>query len=235
MYNPYTAYRVTGTWEDHASYSEGGTDYPLGYGTPLYAPASGRLVNNGWVGSAGRRATLYLDTPVARAVPASTTVMYGGTREGTGNMHAIVFQHAKGYLGDGHYYQGDLIGFSGASANGVNYGGDVHLHTHGLDAGGSRVDWLKFQGSAVAAVDQTPILEEDEMIWDVLQAISASNAPDGKGRPWLIVAPGYVRPITAAHWPTIQKRLKVNVIPAAAAEYDIIRANALQGTTADDI
>ena len=170
MQNPWG--RVTGTWEDHASYSEGGTDYPLGYGTALRAPASGNLVNNGWVGSAGRRATFYFDQAVKRVVPPSRTRMLGGYVEHNCDMTALVFQHAKGYLGNAHFAAGALIGYSGASANGVDYGGDVHLHIHGQCIHGARVDFMKFIGSGTAGGGTTPIEE------DILSALSDQEQKD---------------------------------------------------------
>ena len=165
MFNPWSGYRVTGTWEAHSSYSYGGTDWPLGYGTELRAPASGRLQNNGWAGSAGRRATLYFDSPVRRVIPRSSTPMYGSSIpyvEHGCDMVAFVFQHAKGYLGDGHYDERALIGFSGASANGADWGGDAHLHGHGLCAHGARVDFMKFIGSATAVAGPTAIIDQEE-------------------------------------------------------------------------
>lgn len=165
MHNPWKSYRVTGTWADHASYSAGGTDYPLPYGTVLTAPASGRLVVNGWVGTAGRRATLYFDRPVARVVPASETRMAGGYVEHDCDAVAIVYQHASSYLKDNeHYDEGATVGYSGASASGLDWGGDVHLHTHLLCEHGERLDWLKFQSTSQPAGRETgTILEEDTM------------------------------------------------------------------------
>lgn len=147
IYNPWTAYPITGTWADHMTYSAGGIDYPLPYGTGIRAPASGTLHTSGGsgeyqagqVGSAGRRSILYLDTDFPRIVSALET------SEGTGPMHAIVFQHQSEFGTDGqHYAKGAVCGVSGASANGSDYGGDVHLHVHGLTTGGARVDFLNF-------------------------------------------------------------------------------------------
>lgn len=148
LYNPWKniAPSVGGTWNDHiARTGRGGTDYPLAYGTAIKAPADGTLHTSGgsgeyaagYVGSAGRRSILYLDKTYSRKKPK-------GPNEATGPMRAIVFQHQSA-MGDAkHYTRGQVIGYSGASANGSDYGGDTHLHIHGLDRGGSRVDYLKF-------------------------------------------------------------------------------------------
>ncbi|PPG36340.1 hypothetical protein [Rathayibacter sp. AY2B5] len=146
-YNPWAGYRVTGTWADHGSYSAGGIDYPLGYGTPLRAPAAGTLRTSGGsgeyaagsVGSAGRRSILILDQPLNRILPAA-----GYPPEAAGPMVAIVVQHQSRFAAAQHYDEGAVIGWSGASANGADYGGDVHLHVHGLDGAGRRVDFTKF-------------------------------------------------------------------------------------------
>lgn len=148
IYNPWKSYNITGTWADHMSYSAGGIDYPLPYGTPIYAPATGTLHTSGgsgeyacgWVGSAGRRSILYLDADVPRVAGRALE-----QNEGSGAMHAIVFQHQSSFGTDlKHYAMTNACGKSGASANGVNYGGDTHLHVHGLNAAGQRVDFLNF-------------------------------------------------------------------------------------------
>lgn len=138
MYNPFSGWKVTGTWADHLSYSLGGIDQPLPFNTALPAPASGTLRTSGGsgefkaghVGSAGRRAILMLDKPVMGLV-------------------AIVFQHLSAFGTEGHYDEGQTLGRSGAStirANGTvnEYGGDIHLHSHGLLANGARVDWFGY-------------------------------------------------------------------------------------------
>jgi hypothetical protein len=140
-YNPWSGYRMSGTWQDHMSYSLGGEDYPLGYGTPLKAPASGTLRTSGgsgekaagWIGSAGRRSILDLDTPI-------------------GEMASIVFQH-QAQFGEHnkHYNEGETLGLSGASANGKDYGGDVHLHVHGLTKDGRRVPFTQYIGGSTPA------------------------------------------------------------------------------------
>jgi hypothetical protein len=147
IYNPWSNYSISGTWADHMSYSLGGIDYPLPYGTNLKAPAAGTLHTSGgtgeyqcgWVGSAGRRSILYLDTDFARINPTMEQ------NEGAGALHAIVFQHQSAFGTDGaHYALGAVCGVSGASANGDDYGAQVHLHVHGLNTAGQRVDLLNF-------------------------------------------------------------------------------------------
>lgn len=149
IYNPWAGQNITGTWAYHISTTgRGGIDYPLAYGTSIKAPASGTLhsantgglsdTDTGWVGSAGRRSILVLDTQFPRVNPAEPG-------EASGDLFAIVFQH-QSVMGTNntHYAEGQVCGKSGASANGEDYGGDVHLHVHGLNASGQRVNLLNF-------------------------------------------------------------------------------------------
>lgn len=148
IYNPWDGVTITGTWANHASYSAGGIDYPLPYGTNILAPSAGTLHTSGgsgefaagWVGSAGRRSVLYLDQTYPRIYPAESS-----PTEYPGPLMAIVVQHQSEFGSHlKHYAKGEVIGKSGASANGADYGGDVHLHVHGLQSDGHRVDFLKF-------------------------------------------------------------------------------------------
>lgn len=151
-FNPFSGWRITGTWADHMSYSLGGTDLPLPFGTALPAPASGTLRTSGGtgerkaglIGTAGRRSIIDLDKPL-------------------GAMVAIVFQHQSRFGVDGkHYDEGEILGWSGAStirSNGTinEWGSDVHLHIHGLDKNGNRVEFEKHIGSSSAAGNINPI------------------------------------------------------------------------------
>lgn len=187
MLNPFTKWEVSGDWEDHATYSPGGTDYPTPYGSRLIAPDAGTLRYDGWVGSAGRRATLILDTPVNRSIPASKTVMLGGGTEAAGPMVAIVFQHLSASPTEGKYREGqaDMVR-TGASANGKEYGGDVHSHVHGLDAKGRRLDFTKFL-TGTAGGGTTPIQE------DLMGAPKVVKKTEG-GTEWMLVWPALKGP-----------------------------------------
>ena len=196
MATPFDAFPVTGDWASHASYSLGGVDYPTPYGFEIHAPAAGTLRTSGgsgefaagWVGSAGRRSILMLDVPMQRSEPALSS-----PHEGDGDMVALVFQHQSQFGEDGkHYAAGDVIGWTGASANGQDHGGDVHVHWHGLTANGHRVRAESFTDS-----NQTP--EEEDMKAQYFIAQSAS--PSGLVAPnsvWVRPTPGQpLTPLTA--------------------------------------
>lgn len=175
-FNPFAGWRVTGSWAAHASYSLGGEDYPLPYGTPLPAPASGTLrvsggsgeFKAGWVGSAGRRSVLILDSPIRDVV-------------------AVVFQHQSRFGVEKHYVEGVTAGWSGASANGLDYGGDVHLHIHCLTAGGARRKFTDYftatsPTATTSGSGPTNTIQEDELpttnqVWDEAQQSLGGNAP----------------------------------------------------------
>lgn len=148
--NQFAALRITGTWAEHLGRgSAGGIDYPVGYGTAIAAPAAGRITNRRWWGSAGHIVTLSLDEPVA--TPA-------------GAIRAVQFFHLSAHVAEGHVERGQTIGYSGASANGELYGGDIHVHTNGLTAVGTRIDWIPYAGGSAQA--GTPNQEEDDMYTD---------------------------------------------------------------------
>lgn len=149
LFNPWAGIAISsgGDWQTHVNNTtRGGTDYPFGYGTDIPAPGAGNLRVTGGsgenaasdsnAGGAGRRTILDLDVAAPR-------VQAKGNNEGDGPMVSIVFQHLS-YQVSGRVAKGGSCGKTGASAYGSDYGGDVHLHVHGLNAAGERVDYLKF-------------------------------------------------------------------------------------------
>lgn len=174
-HNPFADVDITGAWEDHAGYSLGGTDLPLAYGTPIPAPASGTLRTSGgsgeWqagaVGTAGRRSILTLDEPLTRRSPARSTPY-----EAAGPLVAIVLQHQSAFGVPGPIREGERAGVSGASVVSggrlLDWGGEVHLHWHGLDAAGRRLRLESFLPAAqLAGLDSRPVTttkeEEEDM------------------------------------------------------------------------
>ena len=99
-------------------------------------------------------------------------------------MVGIVFQHAASYNTEGHYSAGEIIGKSGASANGSDYGGDVHLHIHGVNSAGQRVDFTKF----IDGNTTTPPQKEDDMVRLIRIPINGQN--EAGGWHWLVVDHG---------------------------------------------
>ena len=139
--------RITGTWEDHASYSRGGTDWGFAMNTPIKAPAAGTLVNYGNVDGAGLKSILIFDGSFPRQWPASTTLMNGVyTENATDPAKSVCIQHLNSQVPEGHYNVGEVIGYSGNSA-GPGSTGDIHLHLHllaGTTIDDRRLDFMKF-------------------------------------------------------------------------------------------
>jgi len=137
---------ITGTWEEHASYSRGGTDWPVGFGVAIPAPAAGTLVNYGNTDGAGLKSILIFDTPFARKLPASGTLMNGVYREtdaGDAPAASFVIQHLNSQVAAGHYNQGETIGFAGDTGSTEGQ----HLHAHllaGTTIDDRRLDFMKF-------------------------------------------------------------------------------------------
>lgn len=163
MRNPFSRWSPSGSWERHATYSAGGTDFPCPWGTWLVAPASGVLESvryqPSW--SAGRVVVFRLDEPVHRVVPASGTRMIGGRTEAVGPMVRVVVQHAANERYPvGRRFSGGETGWCRTGDSGPGeHGADVHAHVHGLDAAGNRVDFTKFLGVSPSGGTGTPINE----------------------------------------------------------------------------
>lgn len=179
VYNPFRNIPISGTWTDHAGYSAGGTDLPLGMGTPIPAPAAGTLritggsgeARAGLVGTAGRRAILELDSRLNRiqTPPGDTsTDREINPPEGFGQMDSVVIQHLSAFAAPGHYEEGQTIGWSGNSVvndDGTIGSGQVHLHWHGLDTANARVrieSFIGYGNTTPAGGGSTPIDNEEE-------------------------------------------------------------------------
>lgn len=124
------------SWQNHiARGSSGGVDLAYPYGTPVSAPAAGRLTSDGDPdGSGGRMAVLYIDHP---------------------EISRIEFLHMSSVFNDESIAIGDNIGKSGASGFGKDWGYAAHLHVHAYDKAGRRVNlWNYF--SAAPSVPSAP-------------------------------------------------------------------------------
>jgi len=189
MHNPFAAWPITGTWADHMSYSLGGEDYPTPYGYAFEAPAAGTLrisggfgeFRAGWVGSAGRRSILTLDSPIRDLV-------------------AVVFQHQSAFGREGRYDEGDPdCGYTGASANGSDWGGEVHMHWHGLNASGQRLRMSDYISSSTAGSNSRPITEGED---DMLRAIRNG---DGSGSIGLVNDDGTLDGLTGEDYDALTR------------------------------
>lgn len=139
------SHRLSDDWDDHIRRgSLGGVDFPVAYGTEVFASHDGFLaVDNSSAGSGGRVAT----------------VQGGGIT--TQCLHMSSFAR-----GNGNVSRGELIGYSGASAYGSDYGtGGPHVHWHAIVNGG-RVNPLLYLATDAASGGSTPIEPEDTLKLD---------------------------------------------------------------------
>lgn len=158
---------ISDTWQGHLDRtppsSEPGTDYACAYGTPLVAPDSGWITDtkSSTSGATGRYITLSLDD--GRTVRMLHLSVLGA-------------QH-----GD-HVNRGQVIAYSGASANGSDWGVGAHVHVTlwpGPIWGAPTIDFEAHAGT------QQPIdWGDDDMI--IIQGIERGIA---------LIGPGYYRHI----------------------------------------
>lgn len=109
-------------------------------------------------------------------------------------MVAVVLQHQSRFGDSGWHAEGDDIGWSGASANGSDWGGDVHLHWHGLDANGNRLRIESFLPAAGVAVLGVEVVEELEKEQDMKILVNV-----GVESPWVVAGPGVWRQIPSGY------------------------------------
>ena len=118
--NPFTQYRMSDSWEGHISRgnSRGGLDYAMGIGTPITAPINGRLENR----------------------PNSGNGRGNWIRFHHGDGWIDEFLHLKdgGFVAEGNYSQGQVIGYSGNTGDSTG----PHVHWHLVAPDGTRVNPL---------------------------------------------------------------------------------------------
>jgi hypothetical protein len=140
---------VTSSWWDHANRnppsSEPGTDYGSGYGSPLYAPGNGTIVDysHSNANGTGRYLTIDLDD---------------GRR--TRSLHL-----SEIWVTSGRVSQGQQVGLTGASGFGSDWGYGAHVHQtlwdgwyYNFCSGGCTIDFAPFVGSAVPGPTQRQVL-----------------------------------------------------------------------------
>lgn len=124
--DPFTGrYEVSGTWNDHMSYSQGGIDFKMGVGTSLPACMAGTVEHIPDNGTGGRTIVI---------------------RDGSG--WSSWYLHLSGYVAaNGSKVKiGDTIAKSGGArgADGAGSSTGPHLHWHLVNPSGQRVDPQKY-------------------------------------------------------------------------------------------
>lgn len=172
--NWFTGYRITGTWQDHMSYSEGGIDYGMDVGTRLKSAVDGVLQINKNYGTGGWAAIVRMD-----------------------NGWGSYYLHCSDFVAkDGARVKtGDVIALSGGKPGAPGAGSSTgpHLHWHLYDPSGVRrnpLDYATAPGGSAPAPSGGTIP-------------TSSTASDGVPGPvfykrmqnWLKQSHGYTGPI----------------------------------------
>lgn len=123
--NTLARYPISDGWQDHLNRgSRGGIDYAVGTGTPIPAPIDGRLENRPMTNGFGN---------------------YIRFHHGNGFVDEYLHLKDGGFVAEGNYKQGQIIGFSGSTGQSTG----PHIHWHLIDPSGRRVNPLDYvQGSS---------------------------------------------------------------------------------------
>ncbi|WP_406388236.1 peptidoglycan DD-metalloendopeptidase family protein [Streptomyces sp. NBC_00887] len=166
IYNPFSGYRMTGTWQDHLnSGSLGGLDYGMGVGTALPAAGAGVVTNIPNNGTGGHTVTItHSDGYRTQYMHLSQFLLANGTSVGKG---AIV---------------GRSGGAVGAPGSGSSTG--PHVHWHLITPGGTRVNPLNYLGGGGGLPKSTT--EQDGIPGPIMWKRTQN---------WLRIESGYTGPI----------------------------------------
>ncbi|GAA2221725.1 M23 family metallopeptidase [Micromonospora olivasterospora] len=118
IYNPFTGYPITGTWQDHLDNgSLGGIDFGLGVGTALPACGAGTIQNIPYNGTGGHTVTIHhADGYRSQYLHLSQFLLANGTAVGAGT----------------------IVGRSGGAVGAPGSGSSTgpHLHWHMINRAG---------------------------------------------------------------------------------------------------
>lgn len=169
--NTLAQYRMSEDWAGHlARGSRGGIDYAVGMNTPIPAPCDGYLEN----------------------YPDNGNEFGNYIRFHHGDGFYDEYLHLNGFVGNGSYKQGQIIGYSGTTGNSTG----PHVHWHLIDPSGRRVNPLDY-------LNTTPVLTPSEInlrkIMKVIQDMTTGAI--------YVVGLGYIHHVTTAEWPHVQWQL----------------------------
>ncbi|WP_291414121.1 peptidoglycan DD-metalloendopeptidase family protein [Actinophytocola sp.] len=174
FYNPFSGYRITGTWQDHLnSGSLGGIDYGMNVGTQLPAAGGGTVRNIPDNGTGGHTVTTYHDN---------------GYR--TQYMHLSRFVLADGAV----VGTGGIVGLSGGQPGAPGSGNSTgpHLHWHMIDPNGTRISPLDYLGGGGGGGLPKTATEQDGIPGTIFWQ---------RAQNWLRIESGYTGPIDGVPGP----------------------------------
>lgn len=127
--NPFANWKVSDDFAAHrARGSQGGTDYPVPVGTPIFSPFSGILTNSPNAGAAGNKVTIDL-----------------------GNGWKFVAMHLSRFRDDlngKRVMAGQIIGYTGGAKGAPGAGSSTgpHLHVNMINPQGQVSDYVSYIG-----------------------------------------------------------------------------------------
>lgn len=167
FYNPFTAYPITGTWQEHLDRgSLGGIDYGMGVGTRLPAAGGGVVTNNPDNGTGGYTVTIRHDNGyLTQYLHLSQFLLPNGTRVG----------------------MGEIVGLSGGAVGAPGSGSSTgpHLHWHMINPNGTRINPLVYLGGGGTGLPKTTT-EQDGIPGPIMWKRTQN---------WLRIEQGYTGPI----------------------------------------
>ncbi|WP_225795149.1 peptidoglycan DD-metalloendopeptidase family protein [Streptomyces aculeolatus] len=182
IYNPFSGYPMTGSWQDHIDRgSLGGIDYAMSVGTGLPAAGAGVVRNIPYNGTGGHTVTI---------------THSDGYR--TQYMHLSQFLLADG----ASVAKGGTVGLSGGAAGAPGSGNSTgpHVHWHLITPAGTRVNPLDHLGGG-GGLPKTAT-EEDGVPGPVMWMRTQN---------WLRIESGYTGPIDGVPGPNTYAALQRNM------------------------
>jgi peptidoglycan hydrolase-like protein with peptidoglycan-binding domain len=174
--NTLARYPISDGWQDHLNRgSRGGIDYSVGTGTPIPAPIDGRLENRPMTNGFGN---------------------YIRFHHGNGFVDEYLHLKDGGFVAQGNYKQGQIIGFSGSTGQSTG----PHIHWHLIDPSGRRVNPLDYVQGSSGGGSGSPASSVTNSIRGVQQNLANIGLYDG-------AVDGITGPKT---WRGIQTLLKTN-------------------------
>ncbi|GHJ43064.1 hypothetical protein Cs7R123_04060 [Catellatospora sp. TT07R-123] len=162
IYNPFTAYPITDTWEGHlARGSLGGIDFGMPVGTRLPACGAGTVQNTPYNGSGGHTVTIY-------------------HADGYRSQYLHLSQFL---LANGTYVEaGTIVGLSGGAAGAPGSGSSTgpHVHWHMIDPAGNRISPLVYIAQHPGGVSPRQVYEAaSNNAWRALPVSGSAGAVTG--------------------------------------------------------
>ncbi|WP_431931015.1 M23 family metallopeptidase [Micromonospora sp. RP3T] len=161
IYNPFSAYPITDTWEGHLSRgSRGGIDFGMGVGTPLPACGAGTVQNIPYNGDGGH-----------------TVTIHHGDGYRSQYLHLSQFLLADG-AGVG---AGTIVGRSGGAQGAPGSGSSTgpHLHWHMIDPAGTYISPLEYIARNPAAQPRQVFEAASNAGWRALPVSGSGGAVTG--------------------------------------------------------